>query len=443
MVKVKIKKQEKNEINLEIEVDQAEVASQLEKVYNDLSYRVKIPGFRQGKIPKNILNLHLGKEYFYQKAAESIIPQSYLDAVKEVNIEPIEQPRINITQIEEDKPLIYEVTVQVKPEVKIGSLKDIKIKREDQKITEEDIENEIKRIQESHAVLKVVNDRLAREGDFLVIDAEAYLDGKPIEYGKWEKQLIQLGKSAIKEFNEKLVGCQPGEEREIKIVLPPKDEPGGEPDKEAKEKEVLYKIKILEIKEKELPELNDDFAKTIGEFSDLKDLKDKIGQELNRQMERINQSNFEQKLLEKVADICEVEIPNVLVEREINYLLKSLEEDLKSQKMSLPDYYKSINSNEEEVRKEYEVVAEKRIKEELILDKIAQEIGLEVSEEEIKDKVKTIAEKMEQDPLKVEANLKKNNNWEGLRENIRREKTIEYITKQVTIIDSEEEEKSK
>jgi len=186
-----------------------------------------------------------------------------------------------------------------------------------------------------------------------------------------------------------------------------------------------------------------DSAKTIGEFSDLNDLKDKIRQELNRQMERINQSNFEQKLLEKVADICEVEIPNVLVEREINYLLKSLEEDLKSQKMSLPDYYKSINSNEEEVRKEYKVVAEKRIKEELILDKIAQEIGLEVSEEEIKDKVKTIAEKMEQDPLKVEANLKKNNNWEGLRENIRREKTIEYITKQVTIIDSEEEEKSK
>jgi len=438
MVDVKIKKKEDNEVNLEIEVDKSEVSNQLEKVYNDLSYKVKIPGFRKGKIPRNILNLHLGKEYFYQKTAEILIPGSYNDAIKKVNIEPIEQPRINIIQIEEGKPLIYEASVQVKPEVKIGSLKEIKIKKENLKITSEDVENEIKRIQESHAILKVVKNREAKDGDFLIIDAEAYIEGKLIEKSKVEKQIIQLGKSAIPEFNEKLLGCKPGEEKEININVP-KDAK----DKELAGKEIIYKIKVLEIKERELPELNDDFAKTVGKFSDLNDLKNSINKELNKQIDRINKNNFEQKLLDKVAEICEVKVPDVLVEREVNYMMKSLENDLKSQKISSQDYYKNINSDEETVKKEYKVVAEKRLKQELILDKIARENGIEVSEKEIKDKIKAIAKEIKQEPLKVEANFKKNNNIDSLRENIRREKVIDYIAKQITIIDSEKEEKTK
>jgi len=438
MVDVKIKKKEDNEVNLEIEVDKSEVSNQLKKVYNDLSYKVKIPGFRRGKVPRNILNLHLGKEYFYQKTAEILIPGSYNDAIKIVNIEPIEQPRINIIQIEEDKPLIYEASVQVKPEVKIGSLKEIKIEKENLKITSEDVENEIKRIQESHAILKVVKNREAKDGDFLIIDAEAYIKGKLIEKSKVEKQIIQLGKSPIPEFNKKLLGCKPGEEKEIKIVVP-KDAK----DKELAGKEILYKIKVLEIKERELPELNDDFAKTVGEFSDLNHLRSAINKELNKKIDRINKNNFEQKLLKKVAEICEVKVPDVLVEREVNYMMESLENDLKSQKLSLQDYYKHINSDEETVKKEYKVVAEERIKQELILDKIARENGIEVSEKEIKDKIKTIAKEIKQDPLKVEVNFKKNNNIDSLRENIRREKVIDYISKQITIIDSEKEEKTK
>ena len=438
MVDVKIKKKEDNEVNLEVEVDKSEVINQLERVYNDLSYKVKIPGFRKGKIPKNILNLHLGKEYFYQKTAEMLIPGSYNEAIKKIKIEPIDQPKINIIQIEEGKPLIYEVNVQVKPEVKIGSLNEIKIKKENLEVTNEDVENEIKQIQENHSILKVVKDREAKDGDFLIIDAEAYIDGKLIEKSKVEKQIIQLGKSPIAEFNKQLLGCKPGEEKEIKIVVP-KDTK----DKELAGKEVLYKIKVLEIKERELPELNDDFAKTVGQFKDLNDLRHAISKDLNKQIDRINKNNFEQKLLEKVADICEVKVPDILIEREVNYMLKSLENDLKSRKISLQDYYKNIGSDEKAVKKEYKVVAEKRIKQELILDKIAKEYGIEVSEEEVKDKIKAIANEIKQDPLKVEANLKKNNNIDSLRENIRREKAIDYITKQITIIDSEKEEKTK
>lgn len=438
MVKAEIKKQKGNEIGLKIEVDKSKVNNELEKVYNDLSYKVKIPGFRKGKIPKNILDLHLGKEYAYQKTAEMLIPDSYVEAVEKVSIEPIDQPKINIIQVEEDKPLIFEATVQVKPEVKVGSLEKIKIHKEDLEITDKDVVNELKRIQESQAVLKVVKDRKAKEGDFLIIDAEAYSDGQLIKESKVEKQTLQLGNSAIPEFNKQLLGSKKGEEKEIKVLVP-KDAK----DKEIAGKEIIYKIKVFEIKEKELPELNNDFAKTVGDFKSLNDLKKDIKKELIRRVEIINKNNFERKLSEKVAEVCEVNVPEVLIERETNYMIESLENDLKARKLSLQDYYKSINSDENKVKKEYRVVAEKRVKQELILDKIAQEEDIKVTEKEIKNKINTIAKEIKQDPLKVETNFKKNNSLDGLRENVKREKIIDFISKKIKIIESKKEDKSK
>jgi len=438
MINVEIKKQTGNEINLKIEVNKSKVNDKLEKVYNDLSYQVKIPGFRKGKIPRNILNLHLGKEYFYQKTAEILIPDSYIEAVKKVNIKPIVQPKINIIQMEEDKHLIFEATVQVKPEVKVGSFEKIKIHKEDLKITDKDVENEIKRIQESQAVLKTVKDRKAKVGNFLIIDAEAYSNGQLIKESKVKKQILQLGKSAVPEFDKQLLGCKAGEEKEIKVLVP-KDAK----DKEIAGKEIIYKIKVFEIKEKELPELNNDFAKTVGDFKSLNDLKKDIKKKLTRQVELINKNNFERKLLEKVAEVCEVKVPEVLIERETNYMIESLENDLKARKLSLQDYYKSINSDEEKVKKEYRIVAEKRIKQELILDKIAREEDIKVTEKEIKNKINTIAKEIKQEPLKVETNFKKNNNLDGLKENIKREKIIDFISKKIKIIESKKEDKSK
>lgn len=438
MINVEIKKQTGNEINLKIEVDKSKVNNELENVYNDLSYKVKIPGFRKGKIPKNILDLHLGKEYAYQKTAEILIPDSYVEAVKKVSIEPIDQPKINIIQVEEDKSLIFEATVQVKPEVKIGPLGNIKIRKETLEINDKDVENEIKRIQESHAVLKVVKDRKAKKEDFLIIDAEAYANGQLIKESKVEKQTLQLGNSAVPELDRQLLGCKAGEEKEIKVLVP-KDAK----DKKIAGKEIIYKIKVFEIKEKELPELNNDFAKTAGDFKNLNDLKKDIKKELTRRIEIINKNDFERKLLEKVAEVCEVNVPEVLIERETNYMIESLENDLKARKLSLQDYYKSINSDENKVKKEYRIVAEKRVKQELIIDKIAREEDIKVTEKEIKNKINTIAKEIKQEPLKVETSFKKNNNLDGLKENIKREKTIDFISKKIKIIESKKEDKSK
>lgn len=438
MVKVEIKKQKENEVNLKIEIDKSKVNEKLGKVYNDTSYQIKIPGFRKGRIPKNILNLHLGKEYFYEKTAEELIPGCYIEAVKKADIEPINQPEIKTIQIEEDKPLIFEATVQVKPEVKLGSFDKISIQKEDIKITDSDVKNEIMRIQENLAQLKVVKDRKAKEGDFLVIDSEGSIEGKVVEGSKVEKQIIQLGKNIPPEFNKKLEGSSAGDKKEIKILVP-KDVK----DKKTAGKEIIYKVKIIEIKEKELPELNEDFIKTMGNYKTLDDFKKDVTDKLEKQVEMVNKNNYESKLLEKVTEICEVKVPEVLIEREMKHMMKSLEDDLKARDLSLQDYYKSIKTDEEKVKKEYGIVAEKRIKQELVLDKISKVENLQVTEKEVKDKIKTLAEEMKQDPLKVEATFKKNNNLDGLKESIKREKVINFLNKQIKIIKSKKEVKSK
>jgi len=438
MVKVEIEKQKENEVKLKIETDKLEVNSSLDKVYNDVSYEIKIPGFRKGRIPKNILNLHLSKEYFYDKTAEKLIPKSYLEAIEKINIHPIDQPEIKVIQIEEDKPLIFEATVQVKPEVKLGSFDEISIQKEDIKVTAGDVKTEIMRIQENQAKLNVVKNRKSKKNDFLVIDSEGYVEGKAIEGSKVEKQLVELGKNTAPEFTDKLIGCSAGDEREIKILVP-KDVK----DKKIAGKEIIYKVKVVEVKEKELPKLNDDFLKRVGNYKTVDDFKKDVKDKLEKQAEMVNKNNYERKLLEKVTEVCEVKVPKVLIEREVEYMMKSLEDDLKAKGLSLEDYYKGIKTDGEKVKKEYEIVAEKRIKQELVLDKISQTEKIKVSEKEVKDKIKTIAKDMKQDALKVEATFKKNNNLDGLKESIKREKIIDFLNKKIKIVNSKKEVKSK
>ncbi|OGD37487.1 trigger factor [Candidatus Atribacteria bacterium RBG_16_35_8] len=428
MVKVEIEKQNENEVKLKIETDKLEVNSNLDKVYNEVSYQIKIPGFRKGRVPKNILNLHLGKEYFYDKTADKLIPECYLEVINKNNIQTINQPEIKVIQIEEDKPLIFEAIVQVRPEVKLGSFDKISIQKEDVKVTNTDVNNEIRRIQENLAKLKIVKDRQAKEGDFLVVDTIGYIEGKIVEGSKAEKQIIQLGKNIPPEFNKELIDCSAGDEKEIKILIS-KDIK----DEKIAGKEITYKVKIIEIKEKELPELNADFVKTVGDYENLDDFSEGIKGKLSKQMEMVNKNNYEHELLEKVTDICETKVPKILIERELEYMMKSLEDDLKSKDLSLQDYYESIKTDEEKVKKEYEIAAEKRIKQELVLDKISQVENIQVSEKEVMDKIETIAKELKQDALKVEATFKKNNNLDGLKESIKREKIIDFLDKKVNL----------
>jgi len=434
LLKYKIKKQENDEVILEVEIEKSEVKTELNKTCNDLSYKVKIPGFRKGKIPRNILEMHLTKEYLYEKTADELIEKTYYDAIKQSKIEPIDRPSVKVIQIEEEKPLIYEITVKVKPEVKIGSFDKIEVKKEAVKILKKDVDSEILRMQESQAKLIITKDRKAKEGDFLIIDSESFVDGVPLKDGKMNKQLIELGKNNSPEINKKLIGCSIGEEKDIVIKVPENSK-----DKELAGKDISYKIKVLEIKEKELPKIDDDFAKNFGNYKDLNEFKKSIKENLKNRAENISKNNYESELINKVEEVCEVKVPEVLVDREVNYMIKTLEEDLKTKNISLEDYLKSIKADESKLKKEYKSVAEKRVKKELILDKIAKDQKIEATDEELKKKIEEIAKDVKQDPIKVEATFKKNNNIDGLKETIRREKIFEYISKQIKKSSSKKE----
>ncbi|HZK11020.1 MAG TPA: trigger factor, partial [Atribacterota bacterium] len=366
--------------------------------------------------------------------AEKLVPDCYLEAVEKMNIQPIDKPEIKVIQIEEDKPFIFEATVQVRPEVKLGSFDKISIQKEDIKVTDSDVKNEITRIRENLAKLIIVKNRKAKKSDFLVINSKGYIEGKEIEGSKVEKQMIQLGENIPPEFNNKLIDCSAGDEKEINILVPEDAK-----DKKISGKEIKYKVKIIEIKEKELPELNEDFLKTVGNYKTIDEFNKDIKDKLEKQVEMINNNNYEHKLLEKVTDICEVKVPKVLIEREVEYMMKTLEDDLKSKDLSLQNYYESIKTDEEKVKKEYEIVAEKRIKQELVLDEISRVEKIQVTDEEVKDRIQTIAKEMKQDPLKVEATLNKNNNLDGLKESIKSDKIISFLNNKIKIITSKKE----
>ena len=438
MLKYKIKKHDNDKVILEVEIEKSEVKTELNKTCNDLSYKVKIPGFRKGKIPRNILEMHLTKEYLHEKTADELIEKTYYDAIKQSKIEPIDRPNVKVIQIEEEKPLIYEITVKVKPEVKIGSFDKIKVKKEVVKILKKDVDDEILRMQESQAKLIITKDRKAKEGDFLIIDSESFIDGTPLKDGKMSKQLIELGKNNSPEINKKLVGSSIGEEKDV-VIKVPKDSK----DKELAGKDITYKIKILEIKEKELPEINNDFVKNFGNYKDMDEFKKSIKENLKIKAENISRNNYEKELINKVEEVCEVKVPEVLVDREVNYMIKTLEEDLKTKNISLEDYLISIKADESKLKKEYKTVAEKRVKKELILDKIAKDQKIEATDNELKKKIEEIAKDIKQNPIKVEATFKKNNNLDGLKETIRREKIFEYISKQINKRSSKKEVESK
>ncbi|MEA1939489.1 MAG: trigger factor [Candidatus Caldatribacteriota bacterium] len=438
MIDYKIKEQKDGEVTLEVKVDNSKVKDELNNTYNNSSSKVKIPGFRKGKIPRNILNMHLGKEYFYKIASEELIKKTYYEAIEKSKIEPIDRPDIKIVQIEEDKPLIYEIKVKVRPEVKIGDLSKITVKKEINKIKTDDVNNELKRLQENKAELKVKKGGKTKENDFILFDSESFIDGKELDNSKMKDQLMQLGKNTPPEIIKELIGCSEGEEKEIEIRIP-KD---GKDDKFAG-KSVVHKIKIKEIKEKELPEMNDEFAKKLGSYKNLDDFKKALKKDLEKREENDSKTKYENDLMDEVSEICEVKIPDVLIDREIDYMIKSLEEDLKRKNMNLKDYLKSIKADENKLRKEYKEVAEKRVKNELILDKISKDEKIEASEKDVKKRIKDIAEEIKQDALKVEASFKKNNTIGNLKETIKRKKVIDFLSKKIKVNSLKKEVKSK
>src|SRR5699024_2898886 len=384
----KWEKQEGNEGVLTFEVSAEEFDKALDRAFKKVRKDVQIPGFRKGKIPRKLFDARFGVEALYQDAVDIVLQPAYASAVEETGIEPIHQPEVDIEQIEEGKPLIFRADVQVKPEVTLGEYKELEVEKQDAEVTDEDVDEEIKQLQERHAELVVKEEGEVEDGDTVVIDFEGFTDGEAFEGGKGENHSLEIGSGQfIPGFEEQLIGKNSGEDTEVNLTFPE--------DYHAEDlagKEALFKVKIHEVKYKELPELDDEFAKDVDEEAEtLEELKNKKREQLEEQRKTEAENKTRQDLIEKASENAEVDIPEIMVENELDQMIREYEQNLQMQGMTMDMYAQFTGQDENTLKEEMKEDAEKRIKSSLTLETIAVTENIEPTDEDVDEELEKMS----------------------------------------------------
>ena len=384
----KWEKQEGNQGVLTIEVDADTVNNGLDAAFKKVVKQVNVPGFRKGKMPRGMFEKRFGVESLYQDALDVILPEAYAKAVEETGIQPVDRPDIDIEQMEKGKELIFKATVTVKPEVKLGEYKGLEVEKMDTEVTSEDVENELKSLQEKQAEL-AVKEGAAENGDTVVIDFEGFVDGEAFEGGKAENYSLELGSgSFIPGFEEQLVGLEAGAEKEVEVSFPEEYHAA-----ELAGKPAVFKTKLHEIKAKELPELDDEFAKDADEeVESLDQLREKIQKRLEESKKNEADQTLRDTLVEKASENAEMDIPDAMVDTEVDRMMQEFEQRLQMQGMNLDLYFQFSGQKEEDLRGQMKEDAAKRVRTNLTLEAIADAENLEISDEEAEEEVNKLAE---------------------------------------------------
>ena len=417
----KVEKTEKaNEVKLEITIEAEKFDNAMKKVYFQNAKYFNIPGFRKGKAPMNIVEKYYGAQIFYEDAFNEVATEAYDEALEANKIDAVSRPVVDIKQMEKGKDVIFTAVVQTKPEVELGKYKGIEIPKVEYKVEEKDIEHELGHMQEHNSRLITVDDRALENGDIATIDFEGFVDGVAFDGGKAEGHELEIGSgSFIPGFEDQLVGMKIDEEREIKVTFPKeyfsKDLAG---------KEAMFKVKLHEIKRKELPELDDEFAKDVSEFDTLAELKASIKEKIEKNNEQRQKYETEDIAIKAVCEDVKVDIPSGMVEFEVENMMKDFEQRLSYQGLNLDQYLKMIGKTEEEMKKEYEPQAIEAIKSRLVLEAIIKAEKIEASEDEIKAKMEEMAKNYGK---KVEEISENENLKKYLKEGIESEKALEFI----------------
>ncbi|GAB2560805.1 trigger factor [Gracilibacillus alcaliphilus] len=384
----KWEKQEGNEGVLTIEVEADKFNEALDQAFKKVVKQVQVPGFRKGKMPRGMFEKRFGVESLYQDAVDIILPGAYSEAVDEVGIEPVDQPEIDIEQIEKGKNLIFTAKVTVKPEVKLGNYKGLEVEEEDTEVTDEDVEAEIKKQQEQQAELVVKEEGAIEDGDTAVIDFEGFVDGEAFEGGQADNHSLEIGSgSFIPGFEEQLIGKKAGEETEVEVTFPEEYHAENLAGKEA-----TFKVKIHEVKAKELPELDDEFAKDIDdEVETLAELKEKTKKRLQEQKENQADADKRESLVQQASDNAEIDIPEAMVQSELDRMVQEFEQRLQMQGMTLEMYSQFSGQDEDALKEQMKEDAAKRVKTNLTLEAIGAAENVEVTEEDIEKELESMA----------------------------------------------------
>ncbi|MGE6259590.1 trigger factor [Heyndrickxia sporothermodurans] len=375
----KWEKLEGNQGVLTVEVDADTVKTALDSAFKKVVKQVNIPGFRKGKIPRGMFEQRFGVESLYQDALDIILPEAYSKAIEETGIDPVDRPEIDIEQMEKGKELIFKATVTVKPEVKLGEYKGLEVEKFDTEVTDEDVENELKTLQEKHAELVLKEEGAAENNDTVVIDFEGFVDGEAFEGGKADNYSLVLGSNSfIPGFEEQLVGVKAGEEKDVEVSFPEEYHAA-----ELAGKPATFKVTVHEIKTKELPELDDEFAKDVdSEVETMEELKEKTKNNLKHSKEHEAEHAVQDAVVEKAAENAEMDIPEAMITNEVDRMMQEFEQRLQMQGMNLELYFQFSGQDEDALREQMKEDAKKRVRTNLTLEAIAEAENIEVSDEE-------------------------------------------------------------
>ena len=416
-----------NEVKFEITVEAAKFEDAMKKVYFKSAKYFNIPGFRKGKAPMQIVEKYYGPEIFYEDAFNEVAQEALEEAVEENKLDVVSRPEVDVKQMEKGKDLIFTVVMQTKPEAEVSKYKGIEIKKVEYNVTDEDIEHELHHMQEHNSRLISVDDRAVESGDTTTIDFEGSVDGVPFEGGKAENYDLEIGSNTfIPGFEDQIIGMEIDEEKDVKVKFPEEYF-----SKELAGKDAVFKVKLHEIKKKELPELDDEFAKDVSEFDTLDELKADIKAKQEKQNEEKAKYETQDAVIKALCEKTKVEIPSGMVEMEVENMLKDFEQRLAYQGLNLEQYFKMMGKTEEEVKKEYEPQAIEGIKSRLALEAVIKAEKIEATDKEVEDKMKEMAKNYGKE--NDEEFLKNENVKNYIKQGLESEKAIDFLVKNAKI----------
>ena len=390
--------EEKNMVKLVIEASAEEFEAGLNAAYNKNKNKISVPGFRKGKAPRKMIEQLYGSQIFFEDAANEIIPDAYADAAKESGLDIVSQPKVSIEQLEAGKPFIFAAEVAVRPEVELGEYKGVEVTKADAEVTDADVEEELKKVQDQNSRTVSVEDRAVKDGDMTVIDFEGFIDGEAFDGGKGENYPLTIGShSFIDTFEEQMIGMNIGEEKELNVTFP--EDYHAE---NLKGKPATFKVTVKEIKEKQLPELDDDFAQDVSDFDTLAEYKDDLKKKIAERKESEAKAKKESEAIEKVVEAAKMDIPQAMIDTQVNRMLEDFAMRLQQQGLSVEQYFQYTGMTADKIMEEMKPEAVKRIKNSLVLEAVAKAENIEVSEEEFEAELQKMADmyKMELSQIK-------------------------------------------
>lgn len=427
---VKMEKIENNVVKLEITVEAEKFNEAMKKAFAKNAKKFNIPGFRKGKAPMNIIKKYYGEGVFYEDAINFCCDDTYSKAISENNIKPVDYPEIDVVEVGEGKDFVYTAVVTVVPEVELGEYKGLEVKKPVYEVKDEEVENELKSMQQRNARIETKEDGTVEKGDIAVIDFKGFVNGEAFEGGEGTDYQLEIGSGTfIDNFEDQLVGLKKDDEKEVVVKFP--EEYGRE---DLNGKDATFKVTVKDIKVKELPTLDDEFAKEVSEFDTI----DEVKADIRRKMEEANElrakREFEEAVIDAVCANAKVEIPSVMIDKEIDNMLRDLEMRLKYQGLDLQTYYQYTNNTEEKVREYMKETADKRVKTDLVVEEIAKKENIDATEEELLERATEMAKQYGSKDLEKTAKLVLESQKNYLKVDVVNEKVVKMLVENTKAI---------